>query len=472
MSLHVTRIPTLTVVRLFSRRRYRIADDVGNATSIVVSGTAGVNLLSDVLGGMEIALPFQHGRASSGGGQRRLQPAGRGNKISDKITASLRVSSTPTEVLTDVGIGVETLLAHLPAGLRVRSKRLAFSVAMAGMGGDNASSAARAVGRVDMPPWRVDGQATASANYSNVTAAVAIRGALQARAVRDLLQTVLPSSYFPDVPQTWGVPLQLEFVNGTVGAGPCVGLPPLPVRAAAGAGAAAGGAADTPEAHQAVANIPGHDARAGWLQGRLRMAVGDVRALYALLTGRDHQRGGGGGAGRRLGAAGSAASGGAAAAPLQCAADHGTSTACCGQKGGAVTLAKQCPEGSPTCVGYIRGQHYGHCTAAPSRGVSLTLQRVDLKHISSEGSIIDVACLASLDVDSCSPSVADTNNGNASHAPHNGTTWNVLSMTAGVNASISLDFPVDLKLQVQPLTQHQRWSTLTALKLLSYRSRP
>ena len=50
---------------------------------------------------------------------------------------------------------------------------------------------------------------------------------------------------------------------------------------------------------------------------------------------------------------------------LQCAADHGTSTPCCGQKGNPVPLANQCPEGFPTCVDYIFESHYGHCTAPP-----------------------------------------------------------------------------------------------------------
>jgi hypothetical protein len=54
----------------------------------------------------------------------------------------------------------------------------------------------------------------------------------------------------------------------------------------------------------------------------------------------------------------------------QCAGDYNTDITkpCCGQKGGN-PLSHQCPESSPTCVGYVYGKHYGHCTAPIFSGI-------------------------------------------------------------------------------------------------------
>jgi hypothetical protein len=45
-----------------------------------------------------------------------------------------------------------------------------------------------------------------------------------------------------------------------------------------------------------------------------------------------------------------------------CAADHGSSTACCLQPTpGAIKPTNTCPQDYPTCVGYVHGGRYGHC---------------------------------------------------------------------------------------------------------------
>lgn len=51
--------------------------------------------------------------------------------------------------------------------------------------------------------------------------------------------------------------------------------------------------------------------------------------------------------------------------PLQqepCAADHGSSTACCGHPNLPVEKALQCPSAYPTCTGFVRDSHFGRCT--------------------------------------------------------------------------------------------------------------
>lgn len=52
-------------------------------------------------------------------------------------------------------------------------------------------------------------------------------------------------------------------------------------------------------------------------------------------------------------------------AAIPCAANHGSSTACCGQKG-TVTPQYQCPSSLPTCVDYVYDHHFGHCVASTS----------------------------------------------------------------------------------------------------------
>jgi hypothetical protein len=42
-----------------------------------------------------------------------------------------------------------------------------------------------------------------------------------------------------------------------------------------------------------------------------------------------------------------------------CAANHGSTTPCCSQKGNAVPPAFQCPAGTPTCVDYVFDSHFG-----------------------------------------------------------------------------------------------------------------
>ena len=51
-----------------------------------------------------------------------------------------------------------------------------------------------------------------------------------------------------------------------------------------------------------------------------------------------------------------------------CAADHGSSKPCCGQKsdpGTSVAPQYQCPADHPYCTGYVFDSHWGHCIDTP-----------------------------------------------------------------------------------------------------------